>query len=313
MSRGEIAGSDLSVTPGRSARQNARDAALVSTMPMAWSIGIYVGESPVHLRPPPGVDNPVLSRSDISDVPVSFVADPFMIRVDDAWHMFFEAKNIVTKNGEIGLAVSPDGLKWTYSQIVLAEPFHLSYPYVFECGGEYYMIPETLQANHIRLYKAEQFPTRWTHIANLMEGQFADSSIIFFEDRWWIFACTRPFDHDVLCLFFSDSLLGPWVEHPQSPIVAGDPHVARPAGRVVAFNGGLIRYAQDCYPRYGTRVSAFEISKLTPTSYRETACERSPILTPGPDRWNGLGMHHIDPHLNTDGKWIACVDGRYLE
>jgi hypothetical protein len=36
------------------------------------------------------------------------------------------------QEGEIGLATSEDGLKWDYKQVVLNEPFHLSYPYVFE-------------------------------------------------------------------------------------------------------------------------------------------------------------------------------------
>jgi hypothetical protein len=298
---------------GERSPQSPQDAALVNTMPMTWSIGIYVGESPLQLSPAPGVDNPVLSRSQVWDVPASFVADPFMIRAHGSWHMFFEAKNIATKKGEIGHAVSSDGFGWTYQRIVLSEEFHLSYPYVFESEGEYYMMPETLQANHIRLYKAERFPGRWRHAANLIKGEFADPSIVFFEDRWWIFACPRPFDHDELRLFFSDSLFGPWVEHPRSPIIAGDPHVARPAGRVVTFNGGLIRYAQDCSPRYGSRVSAFEIPELTPTSYREIICERSPIPSIIGGGWNGRGMHHVDPHLYGDGKWIACVDGRYLE
>lgn len=287
-------------------------AALFDGLLKTWSIGIYVGQSPFDLHSAAGIDNPVLTQSDVSDVPASFLADPFMIRAGDAWHMFFEVKNILTRKGEIGLAQSRDGFDWRYSRIVLAEAFHLSYPYVFEWEGEYYMIPETLQANQIRLYKALRFPTEWRHVADLVEGQFADPSIFRFDGRWWIFACSRPFQHDVLRLYFADCLFGPWVEHPSSPIIEGNPHIARPAGRVVPFAGGVIRYAQDCYPKYGTQVRAFEITELTPTSYHERECDENPVLRPGESGWNGMGMHHIDAHLNSDGKWIACVDGRFL-
>lgn len=285
---------------------------LRNTLPKAWSIGIYVGPSPFDFLPAAGIENPVLSRSDVSDVPASFVADPFMIRVNDAWQMFFEVKNILTKKGEIGLAVSKNGVGWTYRQIVLAEPFHLSYPYVFEFDREYYMIPETLAANCIRLYKADCFPTRWIPVADLIDGTFADPSILRFDGKWWMFACAAPFEHDVLRLFFADDLFGPWIEHPQSPIVESNPHIGRPAGRTVTWNGRVIRYAQDCYPKYGGKVRALEIVELTPTSYREEESDSSPVLMPGEGGWNGQGMHHIDPHLNADGNWIACVDGRPL-
>src|SRR5438128_2389735 len=169
-----------------SSAQNLQCAALFKGLLKTWAIGIYVGESPFHFLPAAGIENPILSQSDVSDVPASFIADPFMIRAGDAWHMFFEVKNILTRKGEIGLAQSKNGLDWHYNQIVLAEPFHLSYPYVFECEGEYYMIPETLQANQIRLYKAVRFPTQWTHVADLIEGQFADPSIFRFDGRWWV-------------------------------------------------------------------------------------------------------------------------------
>jgi hypothetical protein len=293
-------------------RQTIERAALINSMPKSWSIGIYIGESPSHLLPAAGLNNPVLSRSDVSDVPASFLADPFMIRAGDLWHMFFEVKNILTGKGEIGLAQSLDGFAWRYRQIVLAEAFHLSYPYVFACEGEYYMIPETLQANQIRLYKAVSFPTAWTPVADLVEGQFADPSIFRLNGRWWLFACSRPFQHDALRLYSADSLFGPWAEHPQSPIIESDPRTARPAGRVVKSHESVIRYAQDCYPKYGTQVRAFEICELTRTTYQERESDESPVLTPGKSGWNGMGMHHIDAHLNSDGKWIACVDGRFL-
>lgn len=291
--------------------EKQRREALLDSIQKSWSVGIYVGESPYSFQPSLTPGNPVLTRDDVDDIRASFVADPFMIRVDGIWHMFFEAKNAFTKKGEIGLAVSQNGLNWTYNRIVLAEFFHLSYPYVFEVDGDYYMLPETLDARKLRLYRADRFPFRWRHIADLMNGQFADPSIVFFDQRWWIFACTHPFEHDVLRLFSSESLFGPFVEHPCSPIVDGDPCSARPAGRVVTFNSGLIRYAQDCYPKYGTRVAAFEISELTTTAYRESPREQR-VLEPGAQEWNALGMHHIDPHLAGDSSWLACVDGRCI-
>src|SRR5260221_9222629 len=124
-----------------------------------WSIGIYTGASPLELRPASGVVNPILTRADVHDVPARFVADPFMMRRGGVWHMFFEVLNQATDRGEIGLATSSDGFGWTYQQIVLAEPFHLSYPYVFEWQGWTYLFPEPLWPQFGALYRAEAFPS----------------------------------------------------------------------------------------------------------------------------------------------------------
>jgi len=271
-----------------------------------WSIGIYKGDSPYRLSPAAAVPN--LTAVNVIDAPAWFVADPFMVGASP-WLMFFEVWNLESKKGEIGLATSDNGLDWVYQQIVLKEPFHLSYPYVFEWQNEYYMIPETLGANAVCLYRADDFPTRWSLVKKLIEGQCADPSIVHFADLWWLFICSRPYQHDTLRLYFAEELTGPWHEHRKGPIIENDPCRARPAGRILTLEGKLIRFAQDCVPLYGTRVRAFDIIELTTTDYGEVENLASPILHPGGTGWNALGMHHVDAHRQADGSWLACVDG----
>ena len=67
-----------------------------------WSIGIYEGESPLDLHPRGGVSYPVLSAEAVTDVPAAFVADPFLVRENGTWHLFFELWNRATGRGEIG-------------------------------------------------------------------------------------------------------------------------------------------------------------------------------------------------------------------
>jgi hypothetical protein len=103
--------------------------------------------------------------------------------------------------------------------------------------------------------------------------------------------------------------MGPWLEHPKSPIIQGNARIARPAGRVQVDTDRVIRYAQNSVPYYGTDVRAFEITELTCTSYREREVDNNPILKPSGRGWNACGMHQIDPHLISGGQWIAAVDG----
>jgi len=274
-----------------------------------WSIGIYTGRSPFSFEPAPNINNPVLTYEDVSDVSALMVADPFMINVHGTWHMFFEVFNRTGK-GEIGCAVSQNGFEWRYQRIVLAEPFHLSYPYVFEWMGEYYMIPESHQVKDVRLYKARQFPDSWECIGTLLSGQqCSDSSIFRHGEHWWLFTETNLDKFDTLRLYSATTLMGPWREHPRSPIIYGNPHIARPAGRVVVVQDRIIRYTQDCYPIYGTSVWPFEITELTALTYQERQVSKDTFLGPSGIGWNTGGMHHIDPHQLSDGQWIACVDG----
>jgi hypothetical protein len=251
-----------------------------------------------------------MTSDQVSDLNAAFVADPFMVRRGATWYMFFEVFNNDTYQGEIGMASSNDGRDWKYRQIVLTEPYHLSYPYVFEWEGEYYMLPETLEPGCIQLYKADPFPARWVLAGSLVEGAFADPSIFRFHDMWWMFACSTPHESDTLRLFMAPQLKGPWSEHPSSPIVQSNNRYARPAGRVLVTGDTVIRHAQDCVPIYGSQVRAFEISHLTPTDYLERESEESPILTGTGTGWNAVGMHHIDLQRTGHGGWIACVDGQ---
>lgn len=269
-----------------------------------WCIGIYSGPSPLRLGPPAGVANPVLSATSVTDVAARFVADPFMIRAGAAWHMFFEIMPAAGRKGVIGHATSLDGLSWRYDRIVLEESFHLSYPCVIEAGDAFYLVPESHEAGAIRLYRAEAFPDRWSATATLVEGDWVEPTVFPWGDRWWLMAATPARHATELHLFEATELTGPWREHPMSPLVRSDPASARPAGRVVAHGGTLLRFAQDCSRRYGERVRAFEIVELTRRRYRERAVEVSLAA----EAWNAARMHHVDAHELGDGQWIACVD-----
>jgi len=271
-----------------------------------WSISIYQGNSPFSLEPSRA---PALTKESVTDIAADFVADPFMLQHDHRWHMFFEVLNAQNQRGEIGLATSNDGLTWSYQQIVLREPFHLSYPHVFKFQDALFMIPETLGAGAVCLYKGHDFPSRWSCVARLIEGELADPTIFNVNDRWWMFACSTPYQHDTLRLYLASELTGPWTEHPHSPIISNDPQRARPAGRVLKFDNKLFRFAQDSIPRYGSCVRTFEILDLTPNSYTEVEIGHGPVLQASGHGWNAAGMHHIDAHQLPVGNWLACVDG----
>ena len=276
---------------------------------LEWSIGIYQGPSLDRLAPHTQVSNPVLTARDVTDVSASFVADPFMVNYEGTWYMFFEVMSRLSQHGEIGLAVSPNGIDWTYRNIVLDEPFHLSFPFILKYRDSWYMVPESATADGVRLYRTQKFPDGWRYVRTLVKGEYSDSVLFQYRNQWWLLTCGTPRKHNELRLFTAESLTGSFTEHPASPVVRNNGNKARPAGRVLIYDGIPIRFAQDSYPTYGKRVHAFGITSLNSSSFIEESLFPHPVIESGEESWNRHGMHHVDPHKTGAGTWVACVDG----
>jgi hypothetical protein len=155
------------------------------------------------------------------------------------------------------------------------------------------MLPETAGRRTVELYRATRFPDEWKLDRVLLSDVTAtDATLLPHEGRLWLFVAIavdggRPVDE--LCLFSSDSLEGDWEPHPMNPVVS-DVRRARPAGRVFARDGELIRPAQDCSGSYGAKLVFNRIEALTPTDYRETPIE---VIEPARDSGN-LRTHSYD-------------------
>lgn len=267
-----------------------------------FSIGIYQGDNPLNLSSFEG--NPVLTKEDVKDRCAAYVADPFMIKKDNLWYMFFEIKILNSFKTELAYATSEDGFKWEYQKVIPIEPLFRSYPHVFEFEDKQYLLSETAPLKSIIIYSAENFPEKWNQYAVIAEGrEYVDPTILRHNGKWWIFASTT--DNSELYLFYSDNLKGPWKEHCLSPIITKDKSKSRPAGRIIEYQGKLYRFAQDCSNYYGEKVNGIKILKLTEEEYQEE--EIGVVLDKG-EGWASKGMHTYNAHLEGD-KWIAAVDG----
>jgi hypothetical protein len=136
--------------------------------------------------------------------------------------------------------------------------------------------------------------------------------MLHWNDRWWLFTCDSPDEHDSLRLYHSGTLFSGWTEHVRSPLITGDCRSARPAGTLVTIGQRVIRYAQDCYPDYGTSVRAYEITHLSPNDYREDRLPYDPLSPAALSGWNSHGMHHVSAIFDEHLGWVAAVDGSEL-
>jgi hypothetical protein len=235
-----------------------------------------------------------------------FYADPFSIERNGNTFLFFEDYPFDKGKGLISCLEIDNRGNCGKPQVVLEREYHLSYPHVFEHGGEMYMVPESLEPRRIDLYRAADFPGRWVFERTLLDNIVAvDPTILFHNGKVWLFASgvrSRHCINEELFLFFSDSLSGHWTSHPLNPIVS-DVRRARPAGRILVHEGEIIRPAQDCSGSYGRAVTFYRIDELSETAYCET-----PIGKIGPEWWAG----NLGTHTFNCSESIQTVDGRVL-
>jgi hypothetical protein len=192
------------------------------------------------------------------------------------------------------LQLDGDGRIKAEARPVLAEPNHLSYPFLFEFEGPLYMMPESGENRTIDIYRCESFPERWVKSHTLFRGLHArDATLFRHQERWWMFVTLERgmyrLNHD-LFVFHADSPLdGVWHEHRRNPVVSSFER-ARPAGRLFEMDGRLYRPSQDCLRSYGHSLNISQIIRLDGEHYAERLVHRvRPDWEPGI-----IGNHHLD-------------------
>ncbi|MBI5297396.1 MAG: hypothetical protein HY869_18100 [Chloroflexi bacterium] len=205
-------------------------------------------------------------------------ADPFLVEREGRRYIFMEEMRYAARRGSIACLTLDENNRIGSKATVLERPYHLSYPFVFEYGGQWYMLPETSGNRTIELYRCTHFPDQWIFEKTLMRDLLTvDTTLVEYEGRWWLFTGLAGDENhntwDSLHLFYADSPLSEtWTPHPLNPVVA-DVCSARPAGRPFRRGGTLMRPAQNSSRRYGGALHLQRIDKLSMTEYGETCVE----------------------------------------
>lgn len=240
----------------------------------------------------------------LPDPGTHFYADPFPIAYQGRTFVFVEDLDHRTNKGVISVIPFGDDGPSGPARVVLEEPWHLSYPFVFERGdGEIWMIPESSTNRTVTLYRADRFPDRWVKEADLLTSiEASDATLVDHDGKLWMFASVRDGAgswSDRLSIFHAPALHGPWQPHPGNPLVI-DQRCARPAGAFVRRDGRLFRPVQDCSGGYGTGIGLAEVTRLDTEGYEQVVHAR---LEAPPD-WPGRRFHT----LNRAGQ-LEVIDG----
>lgn len=237
----------------------------------------------------------------IQNPPHHFLADPFVVRRDNSSICFVEDYDYRTSKGKI-TAYRLDGDNATLLGTALEEPFHLSFPFVFECDSQIYMCPESADNRDIRLYECVEFPLKWSLKTILMSDVTAADTMIFQKDGlWWMLtnidtSARDDCSSELFVFYASHPLSGAWQSHPGNPVIVDSTR---------ARNGGLLRDGDAIYrvgqryafDMYGKGYSINKITALDRSNYAE-----EPVLAVSPDFFENLrGTHHI----HSDGQFTV--------
>lgn len=148
---------------------------------------------------------------------------------------------------------------------------HISYPQIIESDQKQYLFPEVSQWSCPVLFELDTqgYPFgEPIELNGLTDVRALDGTLFRHEGNWYLFAGKFPTSHERLNLYYSPSLFGEFIEHPQSPIVL-DPRFSRMGGQIVSSGNEFIRFSQDCSEKYGRRLNIFHIRELDMTKYHE--------------------------------------------
>lgn len=154
-------------------------------MPVGRLVRKLTGEKEIYtiaVRPLPGAEGvsplPALGGEPYTPLPETpgvWYADPLLYR----GVLFCEAFDMATGHGDIAVAEFDENGRLTTPRVVLHEPFHLSFPTVFDWNGRIWMIPETGSDHSLTLYRCTDFPDRWEKVQSFpLGGEYCDTILL---------------------------------------------------------------------------------------------------------------------------------------
>lgn len=108
------------------------------------------------------LDSDLLSFDRIPYDDTFWYADPIVVSYRGETYLFMESFDMRNQLGSIACARFDEDGKLSKPQVILQEPYHMSFPLVFAWNDALYMIPETCENHSLNLYRCEGDICRWS-------------------------------------------------------------------------------------------------------------------------------------------------------
>ncbi|MFC2100306.1 hypothetical protein ACFLRZ_00605, partial [Bacteroidota bacterium] len=136
----------------------------------------------------------------------------------------------------------------------------------------------------------------------IKDFESVDTTVVFYNNLFWLFLSQRKDSNTKLFLFFSNALDGPYSPHSNNPVKMNIRN-SRPGGTPYMIDEDLYRPAQDSSRTYGGAISINKITRLSEFSFNE---ENLYYITPDDHSKYTKGIHTI----SSIGE-LTLIDGKH--
>lgn len=203
-----------------------------------------------------------------------FFADPFIASIDNKTiKVLVEDYPFYDKKGMISLlTIDRTTFELQDRRVILKQPFHMSYPFIQrnEDGSIKWVAPEASKSGKLYRYSMDKYTNSLVEQKLLLDKPALDSTIIKYNNKYWLFCTMRGIDsNSKLYIYYSYLPEGPWIPHPQNPVVDNS-SMSRPAGNFVNIDNNIFRVIQKCDLHYGEAINISKIDVLNELEFKET-------------------------------------------
>lgn len=197
-------------------------------------------------------------------------ADPFLFEHNQITYIFMEVYDKIKQRGFIGYRIIDKNGRISKIYSCLDTEKHMSYPFIYECDGNIYMIPECYQNKKLVIYRAENFPNKWVEDQVILDNvKVCDSNIVELDEKKYLSTLKihgMPYQYDEMSLYYLENET--WIPCVNNPVVVGA-EKARNGGAYFKYKGELVRPAQNCTDSYGENLSFQIVKEISPEVYCE--------------------------------------------
>lgn len=175
-----------------------------------------------------------------------WIADPFLVEEKGVLYVFYEMFDYFRGKGVIAYSII-DNYVASKPVIVIEENYHLSFPFIWNDNGKYFIMPESSEAKNLTVYEAIDFPSKWVRKKELISGiTVCDSVILNTDYSRFILSSKMNMDEPYFycnvtnCLFRYNK--DESVENVKT-LATGD-YGVRNAGSIVIHKNGIFRPGQ---------------------------------------------------------------------
>lgn len=241
-----------------------------------------------------------------------WTADPFLVKKDGKYYLFFEMFDRFKRKGALGYRELSEKSIGSLN-VVYESDTHLSYPFIYEKDGVFYMIPESNKSGELFVLKCTDFPSKWVKEKVIAKENLVDTTLFSYNGVNYYIServdGTNNFDR--VDLFYEEN--GCFTECVNNPVKL-DANTARCAGNFFEYNGNYIRPSQDCGVSYGEKLNFNKVISISKENYEEeliTTISHKDINLDKKGSYIGIHTYNKVDHvevvdLKTDNKFSFC-------